>query len=166
MIRGHLEILVLKLISKEPLSGYMLMKKIKELMGYKPSSGSIYPLLEQLNKKSLVAIKRSGRKKIYSITKKGKEKIKLIYDKHDEIVDKINESIVLLDNVFGEKKFAFVKAIKEEMQSGQMPFQHLEPELSELKSTIMHYAILKKDINKEKVKKILKRTAKQIRSLS
>ena len=48
MLRGFLRIVVLKALAESPKSGYALMKYIEERIGSKPSSGSMYPLLDKL----------------------------------------------------------------------------------------------------------------------
>lgn len=73
-----LNMIVVKVLSEGALSGYGIMKKIKEETGYwKPSPGTIYPLLESLEKQGLVTSKIDGKKKIYSITAKAKIYLKI-----------------------------------------------------------------------------------------
>ena len=74
--RGLLRFLVLKLISEKPMSGAEIMEEIEKQTGsWKPSPGSIYPLLASLHKngftkelpKDELGFKR------YSFTEKGKK---------------------------------------------------------------------------------------------
>lgn len=64
--------------------GYMLMKSISEscMNLWKPTSGSLYPALEELKEEKSIQVKSAeigGRKKkIYFITEAGKEKFHLI----------------------------------------------------------------------------------------
>jgi len=52
--RGLLKFLVLKMINEKPMSGAEIVEEIERQTGsWKPSSGSIYPLLAQLYKKGL-----------------------------------------------------------------------------------------------------------------
>ena len=52
--RGLLKFLVLKMINEKPMSGAEIVEKIENETGsWKPSSGSIYPLLARLHKKGL-----------------------------------------------------------------------------------------------------------------
>lgn len=52
--RGLLKFLVLKMISERPMSGVEIVEEIEKQTGsWKPSSGSIYPLLASLYKKGL-----------------------------------------------------------------------------------------------------------------
>ena len=59
MLRGFLKIVVLKALAESPKSGYSLMKFIEERVGSKPSSGSMYPLLDSLKTEGLVEAKVS-----------------------------------------------------------------------------------------------------------
>jgi DNA-binding PadR family transcriptional regulator len=52
--RGLLKFLVLKMINEKPMSGAEIVEEIEKQTGsWKPSSGSIYPLLARLHKKGL-----------------------------------------------------------------------------------------------------------------
>ena len=52
--RGLLKFLVLKMINEKPVSGAEIVEEIEKQTGsWKPSSGSIYPLLARLHKKGL-----------------------------------------------------------------------------------------------------------------
>jgi DNA-binding PadR family transcriptional regulator len=52
--RGLLKFLVLKMINEKPMSGVEIVEEIEKQTGsWKPSSGSIYPLLAQLHEKGL-----------------------------------------------------------------------------------------------------------------
>ena len=66
MIRGHLKIFVLKLLNEESKSGYKLMDEIEEILGKRPSSGSMYPLLENLTSENFVVSKKEGKTKSYN----------------------------------------------------------------------------------------------------
>jgi DNA-binding PadR family transcriptional regulator len=75
--RGLLRFLVLKYLTEKPMSGSEIVETIEqETSGkWKPSSGSIYPLLGWLQDKGLASeifIANSGMKR-YSLTDKGKE---------------------------------------------------------------------------------------------
>ncbi|MGC9385283.1 MAG: PadR family transcriptional regulator, partial [Kosmotogaceae bacterium] len=63
MIRGHLKVMVLKGLSEKRMTGYSLMKYIDEKIGVKPSPGSMYPLLKDLEKEDLIRSKKIDNKK-------------------------------------------------------------------------------------------------------
>ena len=70
MMSGYLRLIVMKTLANRRLSGYDLIKEIESNTGtWKPSFGSIYPLLEKLLKEKLVDFKVEGRKKAYFLTK-------------------------------------------------------------------------------------------------
>jgi DNA-binding PadR family transcriptional regulator len=75
-----LDILILRLIQTEPMWGYKIIKKTQRLFGIKLRHGSLYPLLNDLEKNGCVKSKRvpkEGRvRKYYSITPKGEQFVK------------------------------------------------------------------------------------------
>jgi DNA-binding PadR family transcriptional regulator len=70
---GFLKIALLKMISEEASHGYALIRKIESITqkDWKPSPGSIYPALQELENKGLVESRTEERKIIYSITERG-----------------------------------------------------------------------------------------------
>jgi DNA-binding PadR family transcriptional regulator len=75
---GFLKLMILKLISKGPSHGYALMNDIENLTDkdWRPSPGSIYPALQELEKNGLISFESSGRQKIYRITPEGEVVLK------------------------------------------------------------------------------------------
>ncbi len=73
--RGLLKFLVLKMINEKPMSGAEIVEEIEKQTGsWKPSSGSLYPLLARLHKKGLtkeLPTDELGFKR-YSFTDEGK----------------------------------------------------------------------------------------------
>ncbi len=76
-VKGFIKLLILKILEEGPLHGYGIMKRLEELMGIKPSSGVIYPLLRSLQNSGLIRVAQestSGRKtKIYELTERGRQ---------------------------------------------------------------------------------------------
>lgn len=69
MMSGYLRHIVMRTLAGGKLSGYGLTKAIEKSTGtWKPSFGSIYPLLEKLLKEKLVDFEVEGRKKVYFLT--------------------------------------------------------------------------------------------------
>ena len=100
MKKGFMSGLILLVLQKEASHGYKIQKEIEELtLGeFRPTSSNIYPLLDSLKNKELIACIESdvtGRqKKIYEITSKGQETVKMLVRKHQNMVESI-KSIVL-----------------------------------------------------------------------
>jgi DNA-binding PadR family transcriptional regulator len=109
MIKGLLKMCMLKIISMENVSGYQIMKRVEVLVGEKPSTGSVYPLLKSMQNEGWITGKKEGNKTLYEITDKGKE----IVQKHDalkeQISQKVRESILLAHNTFEDFTVALSK---------------------------------------------------------
>jgi DNA-binding PadR family transcriptional regulator len=74
--RGILPLYILQKLSSGPASGYDLMTDINSMTegSWRPGSGSIYPVLKSLMKKSLIEVSGTGdrSKRLYSLTEKGR----------------------------------------------------------------------------------------------
>jgi DNA-binding PadR family transcriptional regulator len=74
--RGDVRIALLLLLAEEPRNGYQLMQTIEERSGgrWRPSPGSVYPTLAQLEDEGLIrATEREG-SKLFEITDAGRER--------------------------------------------------------------------------------------------
>ena len=100
MIKGQLKLIVLKTLSEREVSGYSIMKHIEKATGWKPSTGSVYPLLDELLVSGDVKVRKKDRKKLYRITVLGKEKLKKLMDTKEEILSKLVEGIRLFQYLF------------------------------------------------------------------
>jgi DNA-binding PadR family transcriptional regulator len=88
--RGFMEIHIL-MILKSPHHGYEIIKRMEQECAYwKPSPGSVYPMLWKLRKAGLITGKRKGRKNVYTITGAGRERIKAMESYMNEIKEKIS----------------------------------------------------------------------------
>lgn len=75
--RGLLSNIVLRMMKRGPKSGSDIIEEIEEITGWKPSHGSIYPLLDRLSREELITPIESEVPcvKPYALTDKGREKI-------------------------------------------------------------------------------------------
>lgn len=163
MIRGHLKILCLKALSEGKKSGYALMKYIEEQMGHKPSSGSIYPLLDQLKKEGLVVMKQEGRKKMYGLTARGKKLESEIEETKEDMMCKFMEGFRMMSALTGEDMSACERVLTQ-VHKGELPFKEYNPELTKLREQLFK---IHKDAkkNKTQVKKILSEATQKLRKL-
>ena len=80
LLRGNLKLLVLNILAHHPIHGYGLFKELEKVYNWKPSCGTLYPVLSSLETEGMIDSSETvecGRfKKIYSITDTGKEKLK------------------------------------------------------------------------------------------
>ncbi len=106
MKRGFLRLYILKLIGAAPdgISGYALMKRIEAETGFwRPSPGSIYPLLAALEEAGLIRHRAEADKKIYFLTDKGREGLARARAAKDEAIEGVRRSIHVLGELFGKE---------------------------------------------------------------
>ena len=164
MMSGYLRLIVMKTLHNRKLSGYGLIKQIEKDTGtWKPSFGSIYPLLEKLLKEKLVEVEVEGRKKIYFLTKEGKKRLVIIDKSKNELVDKL----IAMWNAFGKitdrREMSFMLEVFNSMKKGQLPFKDLNPELMQFRAAI--YELYSAGKDRKKMKSILKQAVKKLRTL-
>jgi DNA-binding PadR family transcriptional regulator len=82
--RNFIDILVLRLIEAEPMWGYKIIKKTKELFEIKLRHSALYPLLNTLETEGYVksekTTKRGRIRKVYQITPKGIELVNTYHE--------------------------------------------------------------------------------------
>jgi DNA-binding PadR family transcriptional regulator len=73
--RGDVRVALLLLLAEEPRNGYQLMQTIEELSGgrWRPSPGSVYPALAQLEDEGYVRATERDGSKLFEITEAGRE---------------------------------------------------------------------------------------------
>ena len=73
--RGFLRYIVLNALNFRPMSGSEFMEEVEEVTGWKPSPGSIYPLLAKLRKENYIERVESEEPglKCFTLTGKGRE---------------------------------------------------------------------------------------------
>ncbi|MCD6371173.1 MAG: PadR family transcriptional regulator, partial [Candidatus Aenigmarchaeota archaeon] len=91
-LRGFLKSLILTLLKKKSMHGYVLIKEIKnKTFFWEPSPGTIYPLLKKLERKGLIKKRREERKFVYYLTEKGEKEVKDLMKIRKEIKDEIKK---------------------------------------------------------------------------
>lgn len=73
--RGDVRAAILLLLDEEPLNGYGIMQEIEERSAgaWRPSPGSVYPVLQQLEDEGLVRADERGERKLMQLTEEGKK---------------------------------------------------------------------------------------------
>jgi len=164
MMTGYLRLIVMKTLSNKKLSGYDLIKQIEKDTGtWKPSFGSIYPLLEKLLKEKLVKVEVQGRKKLYFLTKEGKKHLKIIDKSKNTLVDRMIATWNAFGKITDRREMGFMLEILNSVKKGQLPFKELNPELNEFRATMFETYSTGKD--REKIKSILKETVRKLKTL-
>ncbi|BCS92714.1 PadR family transcriptional regulator [Metallosphaera javensis (ex Sakai et al. 2022)] len=74
--RGALKFLIMDALHHKPMHAYEIMKTIEGKFNgvYKPSPGSLYPVLKNLINEGLVKVEEHDGKKVYSLTDEGFKK--------------------------------------------------------------------------------------------
>lgn len=82
--RGDVRIAILALLAEEPMHGYQIIGEITDRSGgaWKPSPGSVYPTLQQLEDEGLVTSQDRDGRKTYELTSQGRAYV----DEHQEEV--------------------------------------------------------------------------------
>jgi DNA-binding PadR family transcriptional regulator len=82
--RGDVRAALLLLLADEPRNGYQLMQAIEELSGgrWRPSPGSIYPTLAQLEDEGLIRATESDAGKLFEVTDAGRKHLE---ERHDHV---------------------------------------------------------------------------------
>jgi DNA-binding PadR family transcriptional regulator len=72
--RGDVRAAALLLLAEEPRNGYALMQEIEQRSegAWRPSPGSIYPVLQQLEDESLVRVQEGGSGRTFELTDEGR----------------------------------------------------------------------------------------------
>lgn len=87
--RGFLKYLILKLLEEKDMHGYEIMDQLGKKIGWKPSTGAVYPKLQEMELNGFVEateLKENGKiKKVYKLTEKGREELKQVKEKKKEI---------------------------------------------------------------------------------
>ena len=82
MRRGDVRAALLLLLEEQPTNGYGLMQEIEQRSNgvWRPSPGSVYPALSQLEDEGLVRVEGEGGRKAYALTDEGRAHV----DEHRE----------------------------------------------------------------------------------
>ncbi len=98
--RGDLKFVILRLISRQPMHGYEVMKALEEESKgyYRPSPGSVYPTLQMLDDEGYLTVEEKDGRKIYTITDEG---MAYLGDNEDVVNDVFDRVENFTDRFFG-----------------------------------------------------------------
>ena len=94
LLKGVLEGGVLEIISKKPIYGYELIQSLKEMGFDKIVAGTIYPLLQKIEKQGVIHGEMRPSpdgpdRKYFSLSDTGKERLEEFWDQWQELVTKV-----------------------------------------------------------------------------
>jgi len=153
-MEGCLKLAVLQQLSKKPLAGYSIMLAIRQETGWKPSPGSLYPLLNNLVKENLATVKTSGRRKIYTLTRHGIQALEELRGQDRDIFDKLASQLRVCSPQRADKD---TQQMLERLSKGEAPFGWLSSDMAELRMLALSAGLKEMNPkNKREVKQALK----------
>lgn len=164
-MKGQLKYIVLRALEKENMSGYKIMSYLEKAIGWKPSPGSVYPVLKDLLTHKWVSVKLEGKKKIYKLNIKGKQEINAFSKRNEEFLEHIRKNISAYEKFADKKETKDMIKFHKQMTKGELPFKWLTPELIEIRKEIVNTIGIKDETKKKLAKKILKDTTKKLKEL-
>jgi DNA-binding PadR family transcriptional regulator len=74
MARRGVRTVILAVLARQPMHGYQVMQELEARSGgrWRPSAGSVYPTLQQLEDEGLVRSEEAEGRRVYTITDQGK----------------------------------------------------------------------------------------------
>ena len=150
--RGILYYIVLSALNYRPMSGSELMEEIEEVTGWRPSSGSIYPLLAKLRREGSIDQVESEEPglKCLALTEKGREEF-----------EKYKKRVNLFRDRYHSIRRIYLKLIKE-MDEG---LYNASLRLFNIIEDIDIILKVKREVS-EKVQSILNKAAKEIEEIN
>ena len=117
--RGHLKFYILRLLIEGRRTGYGLMKAIEAETGFwKPSAGSLYPLLSSMKEQGLIVeIAETDTSKRWHVTDAGRNVYDEAAESKRELFDSMRRSLVVFSKVDRLSKW----------QEGRQDFRTLGP---------------------------------------
>lgn len=122
--RGFLESYILSFLREEPIHGYAVIQKVKEKTGFwKPSPGTVYPVLHSLVRKGFIKEIKEGRRKKYMLTKKGLKIAKEVKDLELKMREKTSEILGEILNIDKEELKRFFEHLQRKYKTAPLSFQ-------------------------------------------
>jgi DNA-binding PadR family transcriptional regulator len=163
MLKSQIKFMVIRALEKESLSGYGLMKLLKEQTGKKPSPGYMYPLLHDLEKEKFISVKEDKRKKVYSLNAKGKNFLGDLMKRHRQSMDAMFKAFEPLgDKKEIEKFYAMhtkMLTFKDQMMQDMDIFTKLQNEI---------FNVYKKNdpLKRKQLRKVIQKATKELENIS
>jgi DNA-binding PadR family transcriptional regulator len=111
--RGDVRSGILALLAEEPRNGYQIIQELEERSGgvWRPSPGSVYPALQQLEDEGLVRAEERGGRRQYHLTDAGREYVAARAAEHaapwEAVADSVHDDMKGLRDAFGQVAVAF-----------------------------------------------------------
>ena len=116
--RGDVRSAILALLAEEPRNGYQIIQELVERSGgiWRPSPGSVYPALQQLEDEGLVRAEEQDGRRQYHLTDAGREYVAARTDEHaapwETVADSVHNDMIELQTAFGQVGIAFGQVVQ------------------------------------------------------
>jgi len=127
--RGHLKFYILRLLREDRRTGYGLMKAIEKETGFwKPSAGSLYPLLSSMKDQGLIVeVTETDGSIRWQTTKAGRTAYDEASESKRELFDSMRKSLVVFSKVFDAGPLESIVDRLASWQEGRSDFRTLGP---------------------------------------
>jgi len=144
--RGDVRAAALLLLAEEPRNGYQIMQEIEQRSGgvWRPSPGSVYPALAQLEDEGLVRLEERDGRRTYVLTDAGRA---YVDERRDELVAPWDE---MSDSVDDDVASLFKEMRQVGMAAGQIGHMGSAHQITEARSVLANarralYSLLAED---------------------
>ncbi len=144
--RGDVRAAILALLSEQPRNGYQIIQEISRRSGgiWKPSSGSVYPALQQLEDEGLIRAEESDGRRVFQLTEAGNAYVEARQDElaapWEAVSESVDERVVELQTLVGQVGMA---AMQVAMAGSEAQIAAARKALAEARRTM--YRILAAD---------------------
>ncbi len=98
-----LKYFILKTLSAGKATGYEIIKKCEERLGYTPSTGSVYPLLKDMEASGVITGEAEGRRTLYHLAGKGQQMLEEGEQVKKEAYQKLRQYALQLAEIFEDE---------------------------------------------------------------
>ncbi len=115
--RGDIRTAALLLLSEEPRNGYQIMQEVEERSDgvWRPSPGSVYPALQQLEDEGLIRSEELDGRKLFQLTDAGRAQVEERGEKQapwEQMSGDASEQMIALGKLMREVAFAFAQVMR------------------------------------------------------
>jgi DNA-binding PadR family transcriptional regulator len=113
--RGDVRAAALALLAEQPMNGYQIIEEIARRSGgvWRPSSGSVYPALQQLEDEGLIRADQSEGRRLFHLTEDGRTYVEEHRDElsapWDAVADGMPDGLFELRDLIGQVAMAFTQ---------------------------------------------------------
>jgi len=160
-LKGYLKPVILKILSEEDgKTGSELAEYIGEKIGSKPSYGSVYPILKDMNEKGLLDSFKDGKEKRYSLLEKGEIFVEEMEHRKTEYTEKAINLLKTFKTIFEDREVdLLIESIERKCDEEAIPI----PEILQ----IHHLLITRESVdqNRKEVRGRLRETLEDLKKI-